>query len=165
MQTCPIARAVWYHWIWISLHGYQPYCRDCHREYNRRRRRALTKDHVSRLTKIEDRLAKLERLLAGVLGDDVNAERISVTNILGRFPNVAVQSEPTGSGVVGVQLLVFTNDGNNYVPTVLSVASGAPAARAGVKAYDMILAINGVQVVNKPFTEVIDLLGGDVGTP
>lgn len=88
-----------------------------------------------------------------------------VTQILGKFPKSAVQSEVGSNGVVGVQLLVFTNDGNNYVPTVLSVASGGPAARAGVKSYDMILSIDGVQLVNKPFSEVIQLLGGDPGTP
>lgn len=88
-----------------------------------------------------------------------------VTNILGKFPNSSVQSESASRGVVGVQLLVFTNDGNNYVPTVLSVASGSPAARAGIKPYDMILSIEGVQVVNKPFSEAMQLLRGDPGTP
>jgi len=88
-----------------------------------------------------------------------------VTNILRKFPNSAVQTETASSGVIGVQLLVFTNDGNNYVPTVLSVASGSPAARAGIRPYDMILSIDGVQVVNKPFSEAMQLLRGDAGMP
>lgn len=90
--------------------------------------------------------------------------QLVVTNILGKFPNSVVQSESASSGVVGVQLLVFTNDGNNYFPTVLSLASGSPAARAGIKPYDMILSIDGVQVVNKPFSEAVQLLRGDPGT-
>jgi len=88
-----------------------------------------------------------------------------VTNILGKFPNAAVQPELASSGVVGVGLLVFTNDGNNYVPTVISVPSGAPAAKAGIQPYDMILSIDGVPLVNKPFSEVMQLLKGDPGTP
>lgn len=92
------------------------------------------------------------------------AGQFVVTNILDRFPNFAGRSEPGSNGVVGVQLLMFTNDGNNYVPTVLSVASGGPAAKAGVKSYDMILSIDGVQLVNEPLSEVMQLLGGNAGT-
>jgi hypothetical protein len=91
--------------------------------------------------------------------------QLVVTNILGKFPNSAAQPEAASSGVVGVQLLVFTNDGNNYVPTVLSVASGSPAARAGIKPYDMILSIEGIRVVNKPFSDAMELLQGDPGKP
>lgn len=91
--------------------------------------------------------------------------QLVVTNILEKFPNSAVQSEAVSGGVVGVQLLVFTNDGNNYFPTVLAVANGSPAARAGIKPYDMILSIDCVQVVNKPFSEAMEALRGDPGTP
>jgi len=93
------------------------------------------------------------------------SSQLVVTSILEKFPNSAAQSEATSSGVVGVQLLLFTNDGNNYVPTVVSVASGSPAAGAGIKPYDMILSIDGIQVVNKPFSDVMELLQGDPGTP
>lgn len=87
-----------------------------------------------------------------------------VTNILSRFPHAAERTADPSSGVVGVGLLVFTNDGNNYVPTVLSVASGSPAKKAGIKPHDMILSVNGVQLVNRPFSEAMQLLGGDPGT-
>jgi len=91
--------------------------------------------------------------------------QLVVTNILDKFPTSAVQSPTASNGVVGVRFLVFTNDGNNYVPTIVAVASGSPAARAGIEPYDMILSIDGVQVVNKPFSEATQLLGGDPGTP
>jgi hypothetical protein len=88
-----------------------------------------------------------------------------VTSILNKFPNSALQTEAASIGVLGMQLFVFTNDGNNYFPTVFSVVSGGPAARAGIKPYDMILSIDGVQLVNKPFSDVIQLLEGDPKAP
>ncbi|MFH0883675.1 MAG: DUF4136 domain-containing protein [bacterium] len=93
------------------------------------------------------------------------SSQLVITNIIGKFPNSPVRLEAGSNGAVGVTLLVFTNDGNNYVPTILSVATGGPAEKAGIKPFDMILSIDGVQLVNKPFSDVVHLLAGDPGTP
>lgn len=90
--------------------------------------------------------------------------QLVVTNLLSKFPNSSEHSETASAGVVGVSLLMLTNDGNNYVPTIVSVTDNAPAARAGVKLYDMILSIDGVHLVNKPLSEAAQLLRGDPGT-
>lgn len=92
------------------------------------------------------------------------SSQVVVGHILVKFPNSVVRSESPSPGSIGIKVSVFTIDGNNYVPTVVSVASGSPAARAGIEPEDMILTIDGLNVVNKPISEVMQLLRGDPGT-
>ena len=113
----------------------------------------------------------LERMWLGTgTGTSDNADvRISsqfvISHILAEFPNASAPYgwHPT-QGVIGIILGIFTNDGNNYVPTIIRVAKQSPAHKVGLRNYDMILAIDGVQVVNKPLSEIMNLIGGRPGT-
>ncbi|MCM8813903.1 MAG: DUF4136 domain-containing protein [Candidatus Omnitrophica bacterium] len=113
----------------------------------------------------------LERIWLGTgAGTSDNADvRVSsqfvVGHILAELPNASVPSgyEPSG-GVLGVVLGIFTNDGNNYVPTIIKVANQSPAKKAGLRDYDMILAVDNTSVVNKTFRDVLSLICGSPGT-
>lgn len=91
--------------------------------------------------------------------------QLVVNAVVGRFPDAPATARPIASpGIVGVGLQVFTSDGNNYVPTVVSLLAKGPAAVAGLKQYDMILSIDGKPTVNRPFSETMRMLGGEPGT-
>lgn len=86
--------------------------------------------------------------------------------LLEQFPVSVLAKEilPTDSGMIGIWCSVLTNDGNNYFPTVMNVAPGSPASKAGIKLHDMILTIDGVSTQNKSFSETMALVSGDAGT-
>ncbi len=84
--------------------------------------------------------------------------------VMDQFPSLPEYVDPYGSGLIGIRFGIFTNDGNGYFPTILSVADGGPAKKAGAKPYDMILAIDGVPLINKPFSEALKLYFGEPGT-
>lgn len=52
----------------------------------------------------------------------------------------------------------------NLQPTVLRVIDSSPAAKAGVKAGDIFVSVNGESVVSKTASEVADKVSGDAGT-
>lgn len=113
----------------------------------------------------------LERVWLGTgAGTSDNADvRVSsqfvVGHILAELPNALVPfGYQPSDGVLGVGVGIFTNDGNNYVPTITKVAKQSPAQKAGLRDYDMILAVDNVSVVNKPFRDVLSLIGGSPGT-
>lgn len=88
-------------------------------------------------------------------------------NMIERFPT-------RGGGVthlvhdakagIGVSLMDLTNDGNDYLPTVMSVLADGPAYKANVERFEMILSINGTSVINKPISDVMRLMDGNPGT-
>ncbi len=86
-----------------------------------------------------------------------------ITTMIAKFPPASEVDSPS-PGVIGVALGCFTNDGNNYVPTILSAADDGPAKKAGVKQHDMLLSVGGQSVVNAPTSRVYDLLRGEPGT-
>jgi len=94
------------------------------------------------------------------------SSQLVVSHVLAKFPNATHPwtVDNTPRGILGIQVGIFTNDGNAYVPTILSLDEKSPARKAGIKPYDMILSVNGVSVVNKPFSEVIELIRGEPGT-
>jgi len=113
----------------------------------------------------------LERVWLGTgAGTSDNADvRVSsqfvVGHILAKLPNALVPSGYKPSdGVIGVGVGIFTNDGNNYVPTITKVAKQSPAHKSGLRDYDMILSIDNTSVVNMPFHDVLDLMRGNPGT-
>jgi len=73
------------------------------------------------------------------------------------------QPKPS-DGVIGVRVEICTNDGNNYVPAIVEVTKNSPIEKAGLLKHDMILAVNGASVINKPWSEVMDLLRGTPGS-
>jgi hypothetical protein len=91
----------------------------------------------------------------------VSSQLVSLP-ILSQFP-ASTQATPIAEGIVGISWSVMTFDGNAFVPTVVALLNGGPAKKAGIKQYDMILAIDGQSLVNKPYSEVIRLLRKEPG--
>ncbi|MFN0189809.1 MAG: DUF4136 domain-containing protein [Bacteroidia bacterium] len=67
-------------------------------------------------------------------------------------------------GVIGIQFMILTNDGNNYFPTVLDVNEDGPADIAGLRKFDMILSIDGKQTINIPSSKFRQLCSGEPGS-
>lgn len=67
-------------------------------------------------------------------------------------------------GVSGVMAGIYTNDGNNYYPTITMIANKGPAKRAGIKVFDMIVSIDGRSLANKSYQDVASILSGPPGT-
>ncbi len=63
--------------------------------------------------------------------------------------------------VVGVGALLGERDGR---PVIVSVVSGGPASRAGMRSGDHIIAVDGVDVADRPPHEVASLVRGEAGT-
>jgi len=59
---------------------------------------------------------------------------------------------------VGIEISVLTNDGADYFPTIMKVKEGSPAHKAGIKLYDMILAVNNKELSNESYSQVIKYL-------
>ena len=87
-------------------------------------------------------------------------------HILKDYPNCSSldSRDDMKRGMIGVQIGIFTNDGNSYFPTVLRLLEGMPAKEAELKEYDMIIEINGVSTLNKPFSEIMNIFRGAPGT-
>jgi hypothetical protein len=96
----------------------------------------------------------------------VSSQMLMSELLLKNFPTCqySEQNYPPIRGGIGIFYQILTNDGNNYFPTVVSVMPKFPAEKAGVKQFDMILAIDGVPTQNKPLLEIRNLLNGDAGT-
>lgn len=104
---------------------------------------------------------------AGISGNaDVRvSSQFVVDYILDELPDAAVPYDQQPSdGVLGMGVKIFTNDGNNYVPTITAVAQNSPAQKVGLRAFDMILAVDNVSVVNKPLRAVLKLIAGRPGS-
>ena len=71
---------------------------------------------------------------------------------------------PQDSGRIGVNVQVLTVDGNDYFPYVMNVFGGSPASKAGIHKEDAIVAIDGISTANRPLSEVMRLIRGEVGT-
>lgn len=88
-----------------------------------------------------------------------------IIHILAELPTASTPYDFYPSrGTLSVNLGIFTIDGNNYIPTITRVVKRSPAQTAGLRQYDMILAVDGVSVVNKSFRDVLDLIEGSPGT-
>jgi len=57
----------------------------------------------------------------------------------------------------GFAFYMFTNNGNDYYPTVFQVIDDSPAGRAGVMQYDMIESVDGLSLKNRPLSEIIKI--------
>lgn len=62
-------------------------------------------------------------------------------------------------GGIGVQII---QDGNDTV--ILSVFPGSPAEKAGIKAGDIIVSVDGLVTTGLPLSEVADIIRGEIGT-
>lgn len=100
---------------------------------------------------------------------DVQDVRVSnqvvIASILYKFPdckNRDFREEIYGRGGIGLDFTIWTLDGNNYFPVVIEMDKSAQ--QAGILINDIILSIDGVSVVNKPVSEVWNLIKGEPGT-
>jgi hypothetical protein len=91
----------------------------------------------------------------------VSSQTIAIF-ILGKFPKGPFSYErvmtPFGFG-----FFVFTNNGNDYYPTVFELIEKSPADKAGIKIYDMISSIDGISVRNRPVSEIIKMFQKELG--
>ena len=76
--------------------------------------------------------------------------------LLGEFPQGPFSCNDV-TGAFGFAFYIFTNNGNDYYPTVFQVIDDSPAGRAGVMKYDMIASIDGLSLKNRPLSEIIEI--------
>ncbi|MDY7035565.1 MAG: DUF4136 domain-containing protein [Thermodesulfobacteriota bacterium] len=76
--------------------------------------------------------------------------------LLGEFPKGPLSYDHIMSAF-GFGFFVFTNNGNDYYPTVFKVIKNSPADEAGIRMYDMISSIDGVTSKNKPVSEILKM--------
>ncbi len=75
------------------------------------------------------------------------------------------QTLPRTKGQIGISYTIATTDGMDYYPIVTFLKQRGPAAKAGIKLFDLILAINGRPTINKPAVEIANMLVGEVDMP
>lgn len=95
--------------------------------------------------------------------DPTVSSQVVVQHIVRRLPACNCSVAREGTGYIGVLFTILTNDGDSYYPTVLHLISQMPAAESGMKRYDMITSINGVNTRNKSFSEALAMLNGRPG--
>jgi hypothetical protein len=76
--------------------------------------------------------------------------------LLGEFPQGPFPCNDV-MGAFGFAFYIFTNNGNDYYPTVFKVIDDLPADKAGIMKYDMISSIDGISVKNRPLSEIIGI--------
>ena len=76
--------------------------------------------------------------------------------LLGEFPQGPFPCNDV-TGAFGFAFYIFTNNGNDYYPTVFQVIDDSPAGKAGVMKYDMIALIDGLSLRNRPLSEIINI--------
>lgn len=84
--------------------------------------------------------------------------------IIDQFPFTRKFYESRSAGYTGLSCSDFTVDGTNYYPVVLSFIPDAPAEKAGMKIFDRIVRVDGVDVRNKQLGDVIGMIIGKPGT-
>jgi len=80
------------------------------------------------------------------------------------FCDPSISLVKQSSGVVGLQYMILTNDGNNYFPVILDVIQGGPAYNAGIMRFDWVLNVDGVDCKNINVEQFHDLLSGQPGS-
>jgi hypothetical protein len=76
--------------------------------------------------------------------------------LLGEFPQGPFSFNDVMEAF-GFAFYIFTNNGNDYYPTVFQLIDDSPAGKAGVMKYDMIASIDGLSVKNRPLSEIIKI--------
>ncbi|MFW2374855.1 MAG: OmpA family protein [Gammaproteobacteria bacterium] len=71
---------------------------------------------------------------------------------------------PRSTGRIGVGFAIASIDGNNYYPLLTGISENSPAAQAGIRTADFLIAINGADTLNKSTGEVAERLVGQACT-
>ncbi len=89
----------------------------------------------------------------------------SIFNYMVRwFSGRRIPADPRKKGYVGINLSILTVDGKDYYPAVAGVYDKGPAAKAGLKKYDMIVAVNGGDTRNMNIMDALNLIKGEPGS-
>ena len=118
---------------------------------------------------IYDAATKITAWNGSVVGVSQNPDvRVSCNFGMGALSDrIPVCSAPTSvsSGMIGIVCPIVTLDGDTTYPIVWKVDERSAFERSGGKVGDMIAAIDGQSCANKPYSEVVKTLAGDVGSP
>lgn len=105
---------------------------------------------------------------SGVASSDNSDARISsqflIDELVREFPSSG--STPARTDVVPMHALldfnydILTIDGNNYYPIVVEIGRKGAALNAGMRMHDIILDINGQSTLNRPYSEIQNMLSG-----
>ncbi len=94
------------------------------------------------------------RGLVDALGDDGHTEYLTPEEL-------KVEQDVLKGRVVGIGVVL---DQRSSAPLVISVLDGSPAARAGLRAGDIIASVDEVETARLPLGELADLVRGEPGT-
>lgn len=94
------------------------------------------------------------RGMIDALGDDGHTEYLTEKEY-------KVEQRVLEGRVAGIGVVV---DQRSSAPLVISVVDGSPAARAGLRAGDIIASVDGIEMARLPMDELGDLVRGDPGT-
>lgn len=83
--------------------------------------------------------------------------------IIDQFPITPIFHESPDAGYTGISLSDFTVDGTNYYPVVMSFLRYSPAKKAGMKRFDMIVRVDGIDVRNKQLDDIAGMIIGKPG--
>jgi hypothetical protein len=64
-------------------------------------------------------------------------------------------------GYTGIMPSILTVDGKDYYPMVSGVFEKGPAAKAGIKEYDMIVAVDSIDMRNMPIVDAMNVIKGE----
>jgi carboxyl-terminal processing protease len=94
------------------------------------------------------------RGIVDALGDDGHTQYLTEEEF--KVEQAILEGRVAGIGVV--------LDQRSSAPLVISVVDGSPAARAGLRAGDIIATVDGVETARLPLSELGDLVRGEPGT-
>lgn len=99
-------------------------------------------------------------------GDVRISGQLVMATVLAHYPACPRRSSSgnSKSGKIGIHYSILTNDGNSYYPTVVKVIGASPAEYHGLRTGDMIVHVDGRSTINKPYSEIWEILDGAPGT-
>ena len=89
------------------------------------------------------------------------SSQLLIGAMLQSFPLRPIAERWTKEGFLGIIFAILTLDGNDYTPLVGEVVEGSPADKAGIKAYDFIVAIDSKPTTNKSERQIMEMLAGE----
>jgi carboxyl-terminal processing protease len=95
------------------------------------------------------------RGIVEALGDDGHTEYLTEEEY-------KIEQEVLRGRVVGIGIVL---DQRSSAPRVISVVDGSPAARAGLRAGDIVASVDDVETARIPLGDLADLVRGEPGTP
>jgi Domain of unknown function (DUF4136) len=92
------------------------------------------------------------------------SSQLQIFDILQEFPSCKaenIQNFKTENEIYnnyGLAFLIFTLNGNDYLPAVISTGNDSLAINAGIQQNDVITSVNSVETINKGYSEVLNLM-------